>query len=370
MNRRDFTRLSTLTLAATQLRAQIGSQPAAPARKIGFAVIGLGRIAQAFMEQVTVAGSATAQVTAFVTGHPDKASAWKQKYNLPDIKVYSYDQMGDMHGNPTIDAVYVATPNGLHMEHTLAAARAGKHVFCEKPMAISSTQCRTMIDACAKANVKLMIGYRMHYDRLHLLARDIVSSGKLGKITTVEGSFGFNIARNEWRCTKKLGGGGPLFDVGIYPLNAISFILGEHPAAYTASLATTDTDGRFNEVEESMVWTESMPSGGLVSCSTSYGASLPGLLRIHGETGYLDFNNPFGNGDIHLTGNSGRLKIDDATPKVQDQLRVEAEHLADCIRTNKDPNTPGEEGLRDHLAFEAIYKAAGHPLEDKKSIFG
>jgi predicted dehydrogenase len=361
MNRRDFTRLSALSLAATQ----VGSAPlfgqAAPGKKIGFAVIGLGRIAQAFMEQV--ASSNTVEVTAFVTGHPDKGKEWAQKYNVPNAKIYTYETAADLKQNTAVQAVYVATPNALHLRDTVAAAKAGKHVLCEKPMAISSAECRTMIDACKQANVKLLIAYRMHYDRLHLQAKEIISSGNLGKITVVEGSFGFNIRQGEWRYNKKLAGGGPLFDVGVYPLNAICFLLGERPTSYTATVGTTDkTSGRFNEIEESMAWTMTMPSGALAACTTSYGANLPGLLRLHGEKGILDFDNPFGNGGIHLTGRYGSTKVDDSTPREATQLRLEAEHLAECIHNNTTPNTPGEEGLKDHLAFEAIYKAAGHPL--------
>lgn len=175
----------------------------------------------------------------------------------------------------------------------------------------------------------------------------------------MEGAFGFNSKPGVWRLNKKLAGGGPLVDVGIYPLNAIRFLLGEEPVHLTAQVATTDTtSGRFREVEESMAWTMKMSSGALAACNTSYGANLPGTLRIFGEKGSLDFgDNAFGNGGIHLTGR-GEAKVDETAPHEEYQLRLEAEHLAECIQNNTRPRSPGEEGLQDHVVMSQLYKAA------------
>ena len=325
--------------------------------KIGFAVIGLGEIAKEFMEQI--AGSQTVAVVAFVTGEAAKGREWAQRYNVPNAKIYSYDTMAEMRGNPAIQAVYVATPNGLHLRDTVASARAGKHVLCEKPMANSPDECRQMIAACKAANVKLMIAYRMQYEPLYLKAREMIRSGALGKLVVIEGSFGFNSQPGVWRLTRKLAGGGPLVDVGIYPLNAVRFLTGEEPTAYTAAVATPDTtSGRFAEVEESMVWTMKMPSGVMAACATSYGANVPGMLKIQGEKGNFNFEGAFNNGGIHLVGTGG-AKIDESTPNVPTQLRLEAEYLVQCIRTNTTPRSPGEEGLKDQLAFVELYKAAG-----------
>jgi len=357
MDRRSFTRLSALSLAATQLHARLGAQTSAPSQKMGFAVIGLGVIAKDFMEEV--ASSQTVEVVAFVTGHPEKAKEWAKRYNRPDAKIYTYDQMDQMRDNPAITAVYVATPNAIHPANTIAAAKAGKHVLCEKPMASTSAEARTMIDACRAANVKLMIAYRMQYEPLHLKAREMISSGALGRVVEAQGSFGFNSRPNVWRLNKKLAGGGPLLDVGVYPLNAIRFLLGEDPAAYTAVATTQDTtSGRFKEVEETVAWTMKFPSGALAACTTSYGSNLPGTLQIHGEKGMLSFESPYGNGGIHLVG-TGDAKIDLSSPKQATQLRLEAEALAENIRTNTEPRANGEVGLKDHLSMEAIYKAAG-----------
>ena len=359
MNRRDFARVSAMTLAATRLGTAASAFGQTGSGKVGFAVIGLGSISKSFMEQI--ASSQTCEVVAFVSGDANKAKQWSQQYNVPNAAIYNYGTMGDMAKNKAIQAVYIGTPNALHVRDTLASAKAGKHVLCEKPMAVTVQDCRTMIDACKKANVKLMIAYRMQYEPLYLQAKEIISSGKLGKIATCEGAFGFDSKPNVWRLTKKLGGGGPIVDVGIYPMNAIRFLLGEDPVSYTAQTATTDTtSGRFKEVEQSMVWTMKMPSGALSSCSTSYGAAIQGALKIHGEKGVLDFgNHAFDNGGIHIVGSGSAQGFDVSSPKVDTQLRLEAEHLAECMKNNTKPRSPGEEGLRDHEAFDKLYAAAG-----------
>ena len=346
--------MSALSLAALPLA---GRHAFAQSGKLGFAIIGLGSIAKSFMEQI--ASSQTVEAVAFVTGEAEKGREWAQRYNVPNAKIYSYETMAEMKNNPAIQAVYVATPNGLHMRDVLASAKAGKHVLCEKPMANSPEECRTMIAACKAANVKLMIAYRMQYEPLYLKARDMIRAGALGKLVTIEGSFGFDSKPGIWRLTRKLGGGGPIVDVGIYPLNAIRFLTGEEPASYTAAVATIDTtSGRFAEVEQSMVWTMKMPSGALAACATSYGANVPGVLKIQGEKGAFNFESAFNNGGIHLIG-TGAAKIDETTPRVENQLRLEAESLSDCIHNNTTPRSPGEEGLKDHLAFVQLYKAAG-----------
>ena len=357
MDRRSFGRLSVMAGVGAGLAGSRVSGQAGAGGKVGFAVIGLGVISADFMQEV--AASQTVGVTAFVTGDAAKGREWAQRYNVPNAAIYSYETMAEMRGNAAVQAVYVGTPNGLHMRDVLASAKAGKHVLCEKPMATSAEECRAMIAACKAANVKLMIAYRMQYEPLYLQMKAMIASGRLGRIAAVEGAFGFDSRPGVWRLNKKMAGGGPLVDVGIYPLNAIRFLLGEEPVSWTAAAATTDTtSGRFAEVEESLVWTMKMASGALAACATSYGANLPGVLRIHGERGGLTLENAFGNGDIHFVG-TGAAKMEVRTPAVANQLRLEAESLVECIRKDATPRSPGEEGLRDHVMMEDLYKAAG-----------
>ena len=251
-------------------------------RKIGYCIVGLGRISMnEFMPPLEI--SKHARITALVSGHRDKAEKMAAQYGVPEKNIYSYDNYDSIEGNKDIDAVYIALPNSMHAEYTIRAANAGKHVLCEKPMATSVRDCQSMINACKSAGKKLMIAYRCQYEPTNLRAVQLIRDGKLGKLELIEASFGFNIAQNEWRTRKKMAGGGPLMDVGIYCLNACRYLTGEEPSAVKGYSSVIDHDGRFDEVEENLVWTMKFPSGVLASCSTSYGTNTKGYygLTVH-----------------------------------------------------------------------------------------
>jgi predicted dehydrogenase len=361
IGRRDFAKLSAFTLAWACLPSH-GQDIAASQKPIGYAAIGLGTISDIFMR--ACAQSQRAKVTALVTGHPDtKGVKYAAMYGIPKTSIYTYETFDRIIDNKDVDAVYVGLPNSMHCEYTMRAAQAGKHVLCEKPMAISSAECRKMIDACRQAKVKLMIGYRVHYDPTWIQAIQIIGSGKLGQLESFQGGFYGQQPAGAWRLSKKLGGGGALMDLGIYPLNAIRHITGEEPTDFTAVVSTREQSGRFTEVEQSMEWTMKFPSGVIASCGSSYGQRGPSFLNINGEKGYLVMEPAFHYDGVHLHGEDGGQPIDQlGIGKLPFQFVLEAEHFADCIRNNKEPESPGEEGLKDMLAIEAIYKAAGAPI--------
>ncbi len=361
IDRRTFTKLSALTLAGTYLPSY--PQKISPSQKpVGYAAVGLGTISDIFMR--ACAQSQSAKVTALITGHPDtKGVKYAAMYGIPKTSIYTYETFDRIRDNENIDAVYVGLPNSMHCEYTVRAAQAGKHVFCEKPMAISSAECRKMIEACRQAKVKLMIGYRVHYDPTWMHATQIIASGQLGQLESFQGGFYAQEPAGVWRLSKMLGGGGALMDLGIYPLNAIRHITGEEPADFTAIVSTRDHSGRFAEVEQSMEWTMKFPSGIVASCGCSYGQRGPSLLNINGDSGYLELQPAFNYDGVHLRGEVNRRQIDELGTGIPPfQFTIEAEHFADCIRNHKDPESPGEEGLKDMLAIEAIYKAAGAPI--------
>jgi predicted dehydrogenase len=360
MDRREFSKLSTLALAWTYLPS-FAQSAGASQKPVGYAAIGLGTISEIFMR--ACAQSQATKITALVTGHPDtKGVKYASTYSIPKAAIYTYETFDRIRDNKDVDAVYIGLPNNMHCEYTVRAAQAGKHVFCEKPMAISSAECRTMIDACRQAKVKLMIGYRVHYDPTWNQAIDIVKSGKIGQLESFQGGFFGQMAAG-WRLNRKLGGGGALMDLGIYPLNAIRHITGEEPTDFTAVLSTRDQSGRFAEMEQSMEWTMKFPSGILAACGCSYGQRGPSTLSINGEKGYIVVEPAFNYDGVRLHGEVGGQQIDQlGTGKHPFQFVFEAEHFADCIRNNKQPESPGEEGLKDMLAIEAIYKAAGAPI--------
>jgi predicted dehydrogenase len=362
MNRRDFTKLSTLAAASIRLPRALAQEPARAAKPVGFAAVGIGSISTAFME--SVANSPTVKITALVTGHPEtKGVHFSELYNIPKSSVYTYETFDRIRDNPDVDALYIGLPNSMHCEYTVRGAAAGKHILCEKPMAISSAECRTMIEACRKADRKLMIAYRMQYDPVWQQAFDIVRSGALGKVQSFRGSM-LQSQVMGWRQTKQYGGGGPMMDLGIYPLNGIRYLAQEEPAEFTAVVATRDKDDpRFKEVEQSDEWTMKFPSGIIASCGCSYGQFGPQTLSVHGDQGYLSLSPAFGGGGIHLSGKAGDTTFDQTgTGKGHFQLALEGEHMAACIRNNTRPKSPGEEGLADLIAIERIYQAAGAPI--------
>ena len=352
----SFTRrqLGGLALGALAARAQQGE------RKIGYAMVGLGRISMQHLAPGLKA-SKTARVTALVSGHREKAEKMAAEYGIPAKNIYSYQNYDSIAENKDIDAVYVALPNSMHAEYTIRAAKAGKHVLCEKPMATTVADAQAMIDACRQANRQLMIAYRCQFEPTTLRARELVRSGKLGKIQAIESANGFNIRAGEWRLNMKLAGGGPLMDMGIYSLNACRFLTGEEPANIQASWSVVDGDGRFNEVEENLAWTMKFPSGTVASCNTTYGADMPGFYRVHGSKGIMHVEPAFGYEGLRLMARvQGEPAIDE--PNLQKdplQFTREADHLAESILRGGELRASGEEGMRDMKIMMEIYRACG-----------
>jgi predicted dehydrogenase len=361
MDRREFAKLSTFALASSFLPSY-AQNIAATDKPIGYAAIGLGRICDIFMR--ACANSKTAKITALVTGHPDtKGVKYSEMYGIPKSSIYTYETFDRIADNKDVDAVYIGLPNSMHREYTLRGAAAGKHVLCEKPMAISSAECRQMIDGCKKANRKLMIAYRVQYEPLWNHVREMIQSGQLGQMQSFQGGFYADMHPPEWRLNRKLAGGGSLLDLGIYPLNTIRYLTGEEPNEFTAVVATRDHSGRFAEVEQSLEWTMKFPSGIIASCGSSYGQVGPNFLMMNGDKGALDMNPAFTYSGPHLQGFVNRQPVDQQSPgKHPYQFQIEAEYFADCIRNNKEPKSDGEEGLKDLIAIEAIYRAAGTPI--------
>jgi predicted dehydrogenase len=355
LTRRDFSKLGALGLAA---RFAPTLNAAAAPRKTNYAVIGLGRIAGHFMEGVRNAPNS--QITGLVSGHPTKAHHIAADYGVQNNCIYNYENFDEIANNKAIDAVYVALPNSMHAEYTIRAAKAGKHVLCEKPMATNVADCEAMIAACKAANVKLMIAYRCHYEPTNLKAVHLIRSGALGQVQAIQSAFGFSIAKGEWRLDKKLAGGGPLFDVGIYSLNACRYLTGEEPEKFSAYASVIDQDGRFNEVEENVSWTMKFPSGIVASCATTYGSNMDGYFRVYGTKGWLEVNPAFNYDGLRLRANLLGKPLDEPNPnKDPSHFQAEAFHFSNCVQHGLEPQSPGEEGLRDMGYITEIYKSAG-----------
>ena len=355
LNRREFTSLSALALAA-RFAPALGAQT--PGRKVGYAIIGLGRIANIFMHGIQ--STTNSQVTALVSGHRDKADRIAAQYGVPSASIYNYDNFDTILHNPAVDAVYVALPNSMHADFTIRAAKAGKHVLCEKPMATTVAECEAMIAACKAANVKLMIAYRCHFESTNLKAAKLIHDGALGQVQAIEAAFGFNVDASDWRTKKNLAGGGPLFDVGIYCLNACRYLTAEEPASLNGITSVIDHDGRFVDIEENVAWTMKFPSGIVASCATTYGGLMGGYFRVYGSKGFLDVDPAFNYDGPHMRGFYSGTRIDEQNPgRNPYQFTAEADHFSNCVLNNTEPQCPGEEGLRDLRYITEIYRSAG-----------
>jgi len=301
-----------------------------------------------------IAKTKNCRLAAIVTGTPAKAERWKAQYNIPDKNIYNYESMERMADNPDIDVVYVVTPNALHAEHTIKAAKAGKHVLCEKPMEVSTEKCQAMIAECKKANRQLAIAYRCQFEPHHLECMRIGRDQELGKIRIMEAGFGFSIGDpTQWRLNRALAGGGPLMDVGIYALQSVRHVIGEEPVLVSAQQTVTDPV-KFKDVEESMTWQLKFPGGALAYCSTTYK-----IRGINGFTAYADKGSfgvdpAYGYNGIKGSRSDGKGL---SFPQV-DHFAAEMDDFAQCILENKPTKVPGEEGLRDIRIMMAIYEAA------------
>jgi predicted dehydrogenase len=355
LTRRQALRLSAMAASVSRLA------PAQEGRRIGYCMVGLGRISmQHFMPATKT--SRLAKVTALVSGHRDKADQQAALYGVPAKSIYNYQNFDSIADNNDIDAVYIALPNSMHAEYTIRAAKAGKHVLCEKPMATSVKDSQAMIDACRKANRKLMIAYRCQFEPVNLRAVELIRGGKLGKIESIDTVNGFNIAPNEWRCNKALAGGGPLMDVGIYSLNACRYLTGEEPVELKGAASVIDKDGRFKEVEENLVWTMKFPSGAVASCNTTYGANMSGgMFRVYGSRGVIFADAAFAYDGLKLSARvEGEAPIEFAANERDPAHFVrEADHFSECILKNTEPKCNGEEGLKDMKYMTEIYRSAG-----------
>ncbi len=363
LNRRDFARLAAAAAAASTLPSSLLAQSTAPVKKLRYAPVGLGLISVQHFMPGTRMGQ-FGEITGLVSGHPDKAQKLAAEYNVPQGNIYTYETFDKIRDNPNIDAVYIGLPNSMHAEYTIRAAQAGKHVFCEKPMAMNVKECESMIAACNKANRKLMIAYRCHFQTSHVQARDLVRSGAIGKVEAVEGAAGFNIAHGVWR-TKRQYRRRRSADghrhLRAERLPASSSVRSPPTSARTAP--TIDHDDRFVDIEENVSWTMKFPSGAVASMTSTYGSNQENFIRVHGSMGSVEING-FGYAGISLTvkkQGQGRNEVWTEADNSKDpyQFTVESDYFSRAVMDNTAIEPSGEEGLKDMQAIARIYQSAG-----------
>lgn len=357
--RRDF--LQKLTGSAIAFSLLPGTSQAADKISIPpydgpmlrVAIMGLGsygtRVAEA-MQSCT-----KAKLVGVISGTPSKVKSWQSKYNIPEKNCYNYQNFDNIKDNPDIDAVYVITPNALHKEQVIRVAKAGKHAISEKPMAINAAEGQEMVDACKKAGVKLLVGYRMHFEPKTLEVIRMRKAGEFGKILFFQGLSGFVIGDpTQWRLNRQLSGGGSMMDIGIYSINGSRYMVGEDPIWVTAQETKTNPVKFKEGVDETIQFQLGFPGGAVASCLSTYSMNNLDRFFLNAEKGFAELQPSTGYGPIQ-----GRTHKGELTQPVTTHQTVQMDEMAGIIFEGKTPVVPvdGEEALKDLKIIDAIYQA-------------
>jgi predicted dehydrogenase len=318
------------------------------------AIMGLGsygtRVAEAMQN------CKKAKLVGVISGTPSKIKNWQERYQIPAKNCYNYETFDRIKDNPDIDAVYIITPNGLHHDQAIRVAKAGKHVISEKPMAVNAVEGQEMIDACKKAKVKLLVGYRMHFEPKTLEIIRMRKAGELGKIKFFQGLSGFEIGDpNQWRLNKQLSGGGAMMDIGIYSINGSRYMTGEEPIWVTAQETKTNTVKFKEGVDETIQFQLGFPSGAVASCLSTYSMNDLDRFFLDGEAGFAELQPATGYGPIE-----GRTSKGELTQAPTVHQMVQMERMSGILLAGEQPIVPvdGEEALKDLKIIDAIYLAA------------
>ena len=327
--------------------------------KLGIALVGLGNYAGKQLAPALEQAS-DCYLAGIVTGTKEKEGIWAEKYGIKKANIYNYDNYDRIAENDDIDIVYVVLPNSMHAEYTIRAANAGKHVICEKPMAMNAAEAQTMIDACERNGVLLSIGYRLHFDPNTRELMKLAEEKPYGKIKYVQSEASFIMGNNlkAWRLNRALAGGGAMMDMGVYSIQAARYCTGEEPIAVTAQERKTDFE-KFKEVDETITWQMEFPSGAYSNSTTSYNlrtnriyvsyergaASLEPATKYSGIKGFV------------FKGQNVERTLD-AQPINQQQRQMDG--FARSVKAGTPSIVSGVEGLADMKVIDAIYRSIAH----------
>ena len=359
-SRRDFLRklsFSAVALPVASLAASAAFKncvsPGSEEPVLRVALMGLGAYATRVAEAMETCRKA--KLAGLISGTPSKITSWRGKYNIPEKNCYNYDNFDEIRNNRDIDAVYVITPNALHHDEVIRVAKAGKHVICEKPMALNAEQGQEMVDACRDAGVQLLVGYRMHFEPHTLEIVRMRKAGDFGKILFFQGLSGFTIGDpGQWRLNKELAGGGSLMDIGIYAINGARYMVGEEPLWVTAQETKTDPVKFKEGVDETIQFQFGFPGGAVASCLSTYNMNNLDRFFLDGQKGFAELQPATSYGPIQGKTNKGILD----QPAVVHQA-VQMDEMAAIILNGKSPVIPvdGEEAVKDLKIIDAIYEA-------------
>lgn len=322
-------------------------------RVLRVAIMGLGGYGTRVAEAMNACSKA--KLVGVISGTPSKITDWQRKYNIPEKNCYNYDNFDQVKNNPDIDAIYVITPNALHHGQVIRAAKAGKHVICEKPMALNAEEGQEMVDVCEKANVKLLVGYRMHFEPRTLEVVRMRNAGEFGKVMFFQGQCGFKAGDpKQWRLNKALAGGGSMMDIGIYALNGARYMVGEEPIWVTAQETKTDSEKFKEGVDETVQFQLGFPGGAVASCLSSYNINHLDRFFLSGDNGFAEMQPSTGYGPI-----KGRTHHGELVQPIVTHQTVQMDEMAGIIFEKRTPVIPvdGKEGLKDLKIIDAIYRA-------------
>ncbi len=332
-------------------------KPKPESQRVGFAIVGIGKLSAEQLIPAIRTGQ-DAYVAALVTGDVEDTLQFSRAYDLADDDVYHYDDFEALAQRDDVQAVYIVLPNSMHREFVERAAKIGKHVLCEKPLASNLEDAKAMVKACKKAKVLLMTAYRIQYTPHHWEAKKTIAAGKLGQLKVMD-SIHTHVEPDPtvWRLDEALAGGGPVMDIGIYSINTLRFLTGLEPQWVFAQGYQPKNDPRFAEVEESMSIMLGFEGGLIANILTSYGAQSVSTVHVLGDAGAAVLDPAFAYRGIELSIRNDKAQV---APQfaAYDQFGLEIDHFAQCVRSGKTPYTPGEEGVQDHRIFEAVYKSA------------
>ncbi|HYO67603.1 MAG TPA: Gfo/Idh/MocA family oxidoreductase [Archangium sp.] len=328
------------------------------ARQVGYVVVGLGHFAQDAILPAFKNAKKNSRLVALVSGDPKKHRVLGKRHDVP---VYGYEQLEECLALPEVDAVYIALPNSLHAEYAVRAARAGVHVLCEKPLALDERQCLDMIRAAEDSDVKLMTAYRLHFESTNLAAMEAVRKGKLGEPRLFSSNFSFQIEAPNIRVEADKGGG-VLWDIGVYCVNAARYLFRAEPEEVFAFRARGQ-DERFAETEEAVSAVLRFPEDRLASFNVSFGAASTSTYQLVGTKGSLRLENAYdykGKMTLELE-TKGKKK---RTLPARDQIGPEISYFSDCILNGSEVEPSGWEGLADVRIIRALYQSmeSGRPV--------
>jgi predicted dehydrogenase len=326
-------------------------------KRVGYAVVGLGH----FAEHTVLPGfrsSRKARLVALVSGDESKARRLAAQFG--PAETYDYNAYARCFQNPQVEAVYIATPNSTHAECALQAAAAGKHVLCEKPMATSVMDCRKMIDSCRTHHVRLMVAYRKYFEPAALHLKALADSGKLGRLKIIHTSFSISVRPGQkpaWHFDPQLAGGGALPDVGIYVVSTARWVTGSDPVEVSAYEWTVDPEA-FRGIDESVAFRLNFPDGLVMMATASWGGAMESFFHLAGEKGWATLAPAYQHSEERRV--YGRIEGTwfEKKFKVLNEVALELDEFADCIRHDREPAPNGTQGLSDVAVMEAIYQSA------------